>query len=95
MTFTINYWVAYGLIVIINLHQLFWGLSLKSSKKDSRFTFLSHSFPLYIMLILGFFTGITLASAPEEAESISGLFFTWSLLTAVASIVLLVRHFKK
>ena len=95
MDFTINHWIAFGLVVIINLHQFFWGLSLKSSKEDSRLTLLSYFFPLLTMLLFGFFTGVVLVFAPEEAESIFGLFFAWSILTVLASIFLLVRYFKK
>ncbi len=107
MYITISYWVAYGVFLVINLHQFFWGLSLKPKQPKDSFPALAlWAFPLSIMLtfasVMGF--GLPLIQGAvdpsREAMIMSTLFILWAVLTVIIFIVLLVeylriRYFKK
>lgn len=72
MFITINYWVVYGALLCVNLSQVFWGLSLKTSRKKESSSAYSRSFfslivsvfgawsfPLKVMLVFGAITGVS------------------------------------
>ena len=105
MHITISYWVVFGLLLIFNLHQCFLGLLLKSKLKvigrGSLLTQLSYLFPRCLMLFMGGLTAIIMISPWIDGtndlpvKSVSGCFLAWTILTAIASVILLIRSNEK
>lgn len=95
MNITISCWVAYGILLFVNLNQTFWGFLLKLYRNErSLLTFLSHLFPMGVMCIFASVMGFVLTAA-VKTETVITIFIFWAFITMITFIGLSIRQLKK